>query len=409
MYDVYEIRKQFPMLNDKKMQNKPLVYLDNASTTFKPQRVIDAISKYYTDYNANSHRGDYDLAYNMDQIVDNARKVVAGFINSNPSEVVFTDGATMALNMVAFSFGKEVLNAGDEILLQEDGHASAVLPWYEVAKQVGAVIKFVPLNEKGHICTENVRKSLTNKTKIVVLAGATNVFGYSIDVKAIAKLVHEVGGYFIVDGAQSVPHLKTDFKNWDIDFLTFSAHKMCGPTGIGCLVGKYELLKRMKPLFLGGGMNEMFYKDGSYTLLNPPTFLEAGTLNLAAIMGFVEAIKFIQEVGIDNIHQHDVELHNYAVNKLKNNDKVILYNEDADSGNIVFNIKGVFAQDEATLLNYHGIAVRSGNHCAKMLVNYIGLPYTCRASTYLYTTKEDIDALLEAINNGGDILDVYFN
>ncbi|MBO4286061.1 MAG: aminotransferase class V-fold PLP-dependent enzyme [Bacilli bacterium] len=409
MYDVYEIRKQFPMLNGKTMQNKPLVFLDNASTTFKPQCVIDAVDEYYSKNNSNSHRGDYDLAYNMDQTVIKARKVIAEFINCSPDEVVFTSGATMALNMAAFSFAKNVLKDGDEILIEEDGHASNVLPWFEVAKQTGAVIKYVPLDEKGKVCTENVRKSLTNKTKIVSLAGATNVLGYSIDVPAIAKLVHEVGAYFIVDGAQSVPHLKTDFKGWDIDFLAFSAHKMCGPTGIGCLIGKYELLKTMKPLLLGGGMNEMFYKDGSYSLLNPPASLEAGTQNLAAVAGFMEAVKFIQNLGIDNIHQHDVELHDYAVEKLKNNDRVILYNAEANSGNIVFNIKDVFAQDESTLLNYHGIAVRSGNHCAKMLVNYIGLPYTCRASSYLYTTKEDIDALVDAINNGGDILDVYFN
>ena len=409
MYDIDKIRKQFPMLNGKTMQNKPLVFLDNASTTFKPQSVIDAVNKYYTEHNSNSHRGDYDLAYNMDQTVLNARKTIAHFVNCEPEEVVFTAGATMALNMAAFSFAKEILNKGDEILIEEDGHASNVLPWFEIAHQTGAVIKYVPLDEKGKICTENVRNSLTNKTKIVALAGATNVLGYSIDVKAIAELVHSVGAYFVLDGAQSVPHLKTDFKGWDVDFLAFSAHKMCGPTGIGCLIGKYSLLEKMKPMLFGGGMNEMFYKDGSYKLLNPPASLEAGTQNLAAIAGFMEAVKFIETLGIDNIHEHDVELHRYAVNKLKNNDKVIIYNEEADSGNIVFNIRDVFAQDESTLLNYHGIAVRSGNHCAKMLVNYIGLPYTCRASTYLYTTKEDIDTLVEAINNGGDILDVYFN
>ncbi|MBE6136141.1 MAG: aminotransferase class V-fold PLP-dependent enzyme [Erysipelotrichaceae bacterium] len=409
MYDVYEIRKQFPMLNGKKMQNKPLVFLDNASTTFKPQSVIDAVSGYYTDHNSNSHRGDYDLAYDMDQTVINARKVIAEFVNCEPNEVVFTSGATMALNMAAFCFASQVLKSGDEILLEEDGHASNILPWYEISRRTGAVIKFVPLDEKGKVCTENVRKSLTNKTKIVSLAAATNVFGYSIDVETIAKLVHEVGAYFVVDGAQSVPHIKTDFKKWGIDFLAFSAHKMCGPTGIGCLIGKSELLAKMVPLLYGGGMNEMFYSDGSYSLLNPPSMLEAGTQNLAAVAGFVEAVKFIESLGIENIHKHDVELHNYAIEKLKQNDKVIIYNADAESGNIVFNIKDVFAQDESTLLNYHGIAVRSGNHCAKMLVNYIGLPYTCRASTYLYTTKEDIDRLIEAINNGGDILDVYFN
>ena len=410
MYDVNEIRKQFPMLNGEvSMQNKPLVFLDNASTTFKPQCVIDAVDNYYKKQNSNSHRGDYDLAYNMDQLVGQARQAVARFVNCDPEEVVFTSGATMALNMAAFSFAKEVIKEGDEIIIEEDGHASNVLPWFALAKEVGAVIKFAPLNEKGHITVENVRKTLTNKTKIVALAAATNVLGYSIDVKAIAKIIHEVGAYFIVDGAQSVPHLKTDFKDWDIDFLAFSAHKMCGPTGIGCLIGKKNLLAKCKPMFYGGGMNEMFYKDGSFTLLNPPSCLEAGTQNLAAIAGFKAAIEFIEGLGLEAIHEHDVALHSYAIEKLKNNDKVIIYNKEADSGNIVFNIKDVFAQDEATLLNYHGIAVRSGNHCAKMLVNYIGLPYTCRASTYLYTSYEDIDALVDAINNGGDILDVYFN
>lgn len=410
MYDVKAIRSQFPMLsNDIKIQNKPLVYLDNASTTFKPQCVIDAMDEYYEKSNANSHRGDYDLAYNMDQSVLKCRQTIARFVNCDAGEVVFTSGTTMAINLAAFGYCKYILNAGDEILLQEDGHASNILPWFELAKETGAIIKFIPLNEKGYICEENVRKTITNKTKVVALAAASNVLGYSIDVKAICKLVHQYNAVFVVDGAQSVPHYKTDFKELDIDFLCFSAHKMCGPTGIGCLIGKYHLLLKTHPTILGGGMNEMFYNDGSYTLLNPPTSLEAGTLNLSAIKGFIAAVEFIESIGIDNIHKHDIELHNYAVNKLKDVEKVILYNADADSGNIVFNIKDVFAQDEATLLNYHGVAIRSGNHCAKMLVNYIGLPYTCRASTYLYTTYEDIDKLVDAIINGGDILDVYFN
>ena len=409
MYDVYEIRKQFPMLNGKKMQNKPLVFLDNCSTTFKPQCVIDAVSEYYTKYNANSHRGDYDLLYQMDVKVDEARKTVANFIGADPREVIFTAGATEALNLVAYGYGLKNLKKGDEIIISYSEHASNVLPWFRIAELTGAVVKYVPLNDKGMLVPENLLKVISKNTKIVSLAQVGNVLGYTIDVKEFAKIAHEYGAVMVVDGAQSVPHMRVNFKDLDIDFLAFSAHKMCGPTGIGALIGKYDLLLNMDPLLCGGGMNSTFKKDGEVDYRLPPEKFEAGTQNLAAILGFKKAVEFIESVGLDAIHEHDRALIQYAIKELEGLDNIIIYNKDSNNGILTFNIKGIFSQDEATLLNYKGIAIRSGEHCAKILDNYLGVKATCRMSTYLYTTKEDIDAFINAIKDGGDILDAYFN
>ena len=409
MYDVYKIRKQFPMLtNDIKMQNKPLTFLDNCSTTFKPQCVIDAMTDYYTKYNSNSHRGDYDLSYQADVMIEEARKEVASLVNCEQNEVVFTDGATGALNLVAYGYGLKHLKKGDEIIISVAEHASNVLPWFRIAELTGAVIKYVPI-ESGQILAKNLKKVVTKNTKIVSLAHVGNVLGYIADVKEFARIAHENGAIMVVDGAQSVPHLKTDFKDLDIDFLAFSAHKMCGPTGTGALIGKYELLLDMDPFTSGGGMNSVFKKDGTVDYRLPPYKFEAGTLNISGILGFGRAVKFIKEIGVDNIHQHDQELIDYAIKKLENYENIIIYNKDARNGILTFNIKGVFPQDEATLLNYKGIAIRSGEHCAKLLDNYLETKATCRMSTYLYTTKEEIDTFVDAIINGGDILDAYFN
>ena len=409
MYDVYKIREQFPMLtNDIKMQNKPLTFLDNCSTTFKPQCVIDAMNEYYTKYTSNSHRGDYDLSVNADTKIEEARKEVASLINSEVNEVVFTTGATGALNLVAYGYGLKYLKKGDEIILSVAEHASNVLPWFRIAELTGATIKYVEI-VNGRILPENLRKVISNKTKIVSLAHVGNVLGYVADIKEFAKIAHEYGAIMVCDGAQSVPHIKTDFKDLDVDFLAFSAHKMCGPTGVGALVGKYELLQKMDPFTTGGGMNSVFKKDGTVDYRLPPYKFEAGTLDVAGIIGFGRAVKFIKEIGIDNIHKHDQELIDYALEKLKDYKDIIIYNKDARNGILTFNIKGVFPQDEATLMNYKGIAIRSGEHCAKLLDNYLDTKATCRMSTYLYTTKEEIDTFIDAIINGGDILDAYFN
>ena len=409
MYDIYRIRKQFPMLtNDIKMQNKPLTFLDNCSTTFKPQCVIDAMNDYYTKYTSNSHRGDYDLSVNADTLIEEARKEVASLVNCEQNEVVFTDGATGALNLVAYGYGLKHLKKGDEIIISVAEHASNVLPWFRIAELTGAVIKYVPI-ENGQILAKNLKKVVSKNTKIISLAHVGNVLGYIADVKEFARIAHENGAIMVVDGAQSVPHLTTDFKDLDIDFLAFSAHKMCGPTGAGALIGKYSLLLDMDPFTSGGGMNSVFKKDGTVDYRLPPFKFEAGTLNIAGILGFGRAVKFIKEIGVDNIHKHDQELIDYAIEKLKDYKDIIIYNKDARNGILTFNIKGVFPQDEATLMNYKGIAIRSGEHCAKLLDNYLDTKATCRMSTYLYTTKEEIDAFVDAIINGGDILDAYFN
>jgi len=410
MYDVYEIRKQFPMLDGKKtMGGKPLIFLDNASTTFKPFSVIKAIEHYYSDVTSNSHRGDYDLCYNMDVEVEKARETVAKFINSETKEVVFTSGTSMSLNLIAYGYGAKFLTADDEILITEAEHASNVLPWFRVHELTGCKISFIPLDKEGRLTPENLKKVISKKTKLICVAHVGNVLGFIADVKALAKIAHEYGALISVDGAQSVPHIKTDVKDLDIDFLSFSGHKMCGPTGVGVLWGKFELLDKMDPFLSGGGMNAKFDMCGDVEYLNPPSKFEAGTMNLAGIIGLKAAIDFINKIGIENIHQHEESLRSYFIERAKKIDNLVIYNEHGGTGIITFNVKDIFAQDEATLLNSKGIAVRSGQHCAKILTDFLKTSATCRMSTYLYTTKEEIDAFIDALQNGGDILDAYFN
>lgn len=410
MFDPKEIRKDFPMFrNQVKMQGKPLVFLDNASTTFKPDCVLNAIKRYYETETSNSHRGDYDLCYNVDQVVLNTRKKIAKFLHADSeNEIVFTSGATSSLNLVAYGYAGSHLHEGDEILIDEGEHASNVLPWYVVAKHTGATVKFIPLDKEGKVTIENLRKSLTHHTKIVSLAHVTNVLGYLLPVKEIAKVVHEAGALFSLDGAQSVPHMNIDVQDLDVDFLSFSGHKMLGPTGIGVMYGKYELLKEMDPYLVGGGMNDKFNACGLFTYLLPPARFEAGTINLEGIYGLGAAIDYLNALGMDNISQHEKELKRYAVEKLNETGNAIIYNENSESGIVTFNIKNVFAQDAATFLNSKGIACRSGQHCAKALNEFLGMPATVRASFYLYTTKDDIDALADAVKHGKDFLDAYF-
>lgn len=409
MFDAKQIRKDFPMFTNKvKMQKHDLVFLDNASTTFKPQQVIDACEFYYSQETSNSGRGDYDVMYNVDQKVLETRKTVAKFINANEDEIVFTAGTTASLNLVAFGWAKKHLKKGDEILITVAEHASNVLPWFELQKTIGCKVNFINLTKDGEVTLENVKKAITKNTKIISIANVTNVLGSYVDMKPICELAHKNGITVVCDGAQSVPHIKTDVEEMGVDFLAFSGHKMLGPTGIGVLYGRKELLEDMDPIEFGGGMNEVFETDGSVTLHKAPQKLEAGTINLDGIYGLDEAVKYIEKVGIENIRKHELELKKYAVEKLHTVKDIVIYNENSESGIVSFNLKGVFAQDLATLLNSKGIAVRSGNHCAKILKNQIHEIATVRASFYLYTTKEDIDALVEALKEGGNFLDAYF-
>ena len=407
--DINKIRQDFTMLSsNKKMQGHDLVYFDNAATSLKPKSVLDSIAKYYEEYTSNSHRGDYDLEYEVDVAIDRTRESVARLINCDADEVVFTSGTTMSLNMVAYAYAMEYLNKEDEIIISEVEHASNILPWYKVREVTGCSIKFVPLDENYKVTKENLLKVISNKTKIVSLAHISNVIGEEIDVKELAKVIHSFGALFVVDGAQSVPHKKIDVKDLDCDFLAFSAHKMLGPTGVGVLYAKKELLEKMDTYQVGGGMNETFKTNFEVVPHKAPTKFEGGTMNIEGIIAFNEAIKYLENIGLDNIEKRELELKAYAIKKLEELDNVVIYNKHSNSGIITFNIKDVFAQDAATYFNSQGIAVRSGQHCAKLLNDKLGTVATVRASLYFYNTEEEIDKFVEACKHGGDFLNAYF-
>ncbi len=406
--DINEIRKDFPMLNNKIMQGKPLVYFDNAATSLKPKCVIEAMDDYYYNFTSNVHRGDYDLAAKTDSIYEQARKNIATFINGNENEIVFTSGTTQSLNLVAFGFALNYLHENDEVILNEAEHASNVLPWYEVTKRTNSKIVFASLNEKGFVTLENMKKAITDKTKIISIAHISNVLGYENEIAHIIKYAHSKGIIVVVDGAQSVPHKKIDVKALDIDFLAFSSHKMCGPTGIGILYGKYDLLCKMDSLQYGGGMNSKFDACCNVLYKKPPYKFEGGTPPIAEVIGFKKAINYLSSIGMENIEQREIELKKYAIEKLKQLDNIILYNADSDSGIITFNIKNVFCQDAGSYFNYQGIAVRSGHHCAKLLPDFLHTIGTVRASLYFYNTFEEIDRFVEACKHGGDFLDAIF-
>jgi len=409
MIDVNKIREDFPMLNQHKtMQNHPLVYLDSAATSLKPQSVIDAEVDYYQNYSVNAHRGDYDLAHQVDTMVNQARKAVADLINSTPEEVVFTSGATASINLVAFGYGMKFLTSEDEILLTQAEHASNVLPWFKVAEVTGAKINYIPLDETGKLTPENLQKTISHKTKIVAVAHVTNVLGFVVDIKKIAAICHENGALVIVDGAQSVPHMPIDVQDTDIDFLSFSGHKMLGPTGIGVLYGKYKLLQMTDPFMTGGGQTAKVDMCGDVNFLAPPIKFEAGTPHIAGIAGLKAAVEYLTKIGMDNIYAYEKELREYAMEKLRKLNNLTIYNPDAEGGIISFNVQGVFAQDVASYFNSRGICVRSGQHCAQILIEYLNTVSTVRASLYFYNTKEDIDAFVKACQEAGNFLDAYF-
>ena len=409
MIDPYKLRKDFPMyVNKVKMQKSDLVFLDNASTTFKPQCVLDEIERYYGYETSNSHRGDYDLCYNADVKIQKVREKVAKLINAKVNEIVFTTGTTGSINTIANGYARHFLKKDDEILISIEEHASNSLPWFEAAKTTGAKIKYIELDKEGRITPENVKKAITNKTKIVAFAQVSNVLGYIVDVKSISKIVHDVGALLSLDGAQSVPHLRIDVKDLDVDFLSFSSHKMCGPTGVGVLYAKEELLEKMSTVFVGGGNNVTFSPEDNVTYLKAPAKFESGTLNIEGIFGFGAALDYINSIGLENITEYEENLRKYALKRMKEVKDIIIYNETAEAGIITFNIKGIFAQDLGTYLNSKGIAARTGQHCAKMLPLFTGTPATVRVSFYFYTTKEDIDKLVDALKTGGNFLDAYF-
>ena len=392
-------REDFPFLFNN------ITYLDNGATTLKPLSVVKKIEEYYTEYTANAHRGDYKTSLKVDTEYELARNKVQKFLNAKSrKEIVFTSGATESLNYIATGFFSNILEPGDEILITKSEHASKVLPWFRLAKELNLKVNYIPLDANYYVTIENVKKSITKDTKVISLAMVTNVIGDLRPIKEIAKIAHENDAFLVVDGAQSVPHMKTDVQDLDCDFLAFSGHKLCGPTGIGVLYGKEELLSNMEPINLGGGMNESFDNINEVYLKDLPTRLEAGTPNIAGAIGLGAAIDYLTNIGMDNIYNHEHELRQYLINKLVDLKHIDIINLEADTGIIAFNVDGIFSQDVAVYLDKYNICVRAGNHCAKILKDAVGVRNTCRVSLYLYNTKDEIDRLVELLSDKNRIL-----
>ena len=394
-------RDNFPAIDNN------LIYFDNSATSLKPKCVIDKMIEYYSKYTSNIHRGDYNNAIRTNKEYDEAREVVKNFIHAKSmEEIVFTSGTTDSLNTIVFGYFKNILNKDDEVLITKSEHASNVLPWFVLEKMGKCTIKYIRLNENYEVTLENVKKSINKNTKVISIAHVSNVIGDIRDIEGIGKIAKDNNLYFVVDAAQSVSHINIDVIKSNISFLAFSGHKMCGPTGVGVLYGKNEYLKNLVPLKYGGGMNESFDSDKSYILKNYPTNLEAGTPPIAEVIGLKEAINYVTSIGVENIHKHELELKKYLISRIENMDNIIIYNKDTESGIVTFNIKDVFAQDTSIYLNTYGIAIRAGNHCAKILKDEIGIKNTCRISFYIYNTFEEVDKLVEALKNSDKLYDV---
>ena len=392
-------REDFPMLKDN-----DLIYFDNGATTLKPNIVVDSVVEYYTKYCANAHRGDYHNSMIVDEKYENVREKIKKFINAHDkSEIVFTNGTTDGLNRIIFGYFKKILKKGDEVLLTNSEHASNVLPWFVLKKELGIKINYIPLDENNEVTKENVEKSITPNTKVISIAYITNVIGDIRPIRDICKIAHKNNILVIGDAAQSLSHIKTDVQIDDIDFLVASAHKMYGPTGIGFLYGKFHLLNNMDPINYGGGMNSMYLSDGYYELREVPTCFEAGTQNIAGVIGMGSAIDYLEKIGLNKIVKYEHELKDYLIKRLKELDNIIIYNESNISSIVAFNIKEIFSQDVAVYLDKHNICIRSGNHCAKTLNNIFNVNNTCRISLAFYNTKEEIDKLIYVLKNINNI------
>lgn len=390
--------------DDFEVLKKNLVYFDNGATTLKPRCVRDAIIKYYDEYTANAHRGDYKTSAIVDNLYEGTREKVAKFINAKEkSEIVFTSGTTNSMNMIVFGFFKNYLKEGDEVLLTLSEHASNIIPWFVLQKEIGIKVKYIDLDDKHEVNIDNVRKAITDKTKVISLAITTNVVGDTRPIKEISKIVHDNNILMVVDAAQSVGHSKIDVQDMDIDFMAFSGHKMYGPTGIGVLYGKFELLDKVTPTNYGGGMNAVFNRDGYVELREIPTRLEGGTPNIEGVLGLSAAIDYIEKIGIEKINEYEKKLRKYLISELLKLDFIDIYNKEVDTNIVAFNIKNVFAQDTAVYLDKYNICVRAGNHCAKILGNELNINNTVRISLAFYNNKEEIDLLINVLKNSANI------
>ena len=395
--DAYKIRQDFAIL-DQVVNDEPLVYLDNAATTQKPQVVLDTLMAYYHEDNANVHRGVHTLAERATAAYEASREKLSQFINAKSTkEVLFTRGTTTGLNWVG-RFAEQVLEPGDEVVISIMEHHSNIIPWQEACKKTGAKLVYAYLKD-GQLDMEDLANKITEKTKFVSLAQVSNVLGCINPVKEIAKLAHQVGAYMVVDGAQSAPHMAIDVQDLECDFFTLSGHKMLGPTGIGVLYGKEEILNQMNPIEFGGEMIDFVYEQEA-TWKELPWKFEAGTPNIAGAIALGAAVDYLSALGMENIHAYEQELVDYVLPKLQAIDGLTVYGPEdptQHAGVIAFNIDGLHPHDVATALDYEGVAVRAGHHCAQPLINHLGISSAARASFYIYNTKEDCDKLVEAI------------
>lgn len=383
-------QKDFPVFN-----KGPLHYLDTAASSLTPLKVIEAMNAFYHDMPVNVHRGAYNLSHQATMSYENARKKVADFIHAEPEETIFTSGASHALNLVAYGLG-ELLQPGDEIITSELEHHSNFLPWQRLVSKKGAKLVFIPVAEDGRITLEAVQSVVTPKTKIVALHGMSNTYGHTPPIQAIKALVGE-NVYLVIDGAQWLPHEQVDVKNLNIDFLAISGHKMFGPNGIGVLYGKKEHLEKMEPLFLGGEMNDFITKE-TLTYKELPYKFETGTPPIAEAIGLGAAIDYLNTIGYDTIHAHTQALKQKALQLMKQRADIHIYNPESDGSIILFNIEGVHPHDAVTAFDEHHVAIRAGHHCAQLLMKWLEVSATLRASFYIYNTEEDVDAFIEALD-----------
>ncbi|AGT33330.1 cysteine desulfurase [Geobacillus genomosp. 3] len=405
--NINEIRALFPILHQN-VNGHPLVYFDSAATSQKPLPVIEALDRYYREYNSNVHRGVHTLGTKATDAYEGAREKVRRFLNAKSAqEIIFTRGTTTALNLVASSYGRANVKEGDEIVITYMEHHSNLIPWQQLAKQTGAALKYIPLQEDGTLDLNDVEAAITPAAKIVAIAHVSNVLGTINPVREIARLAHDRGAVVVVDAAQSAPHMKIDVQELDCDFLAFSGHKMGGPTGIGVLYGKKKWLEQMEPIEFGGEMID-FVELYDSTWKELPWKFEGGTPIIAGAIGLGAAIDFLEQVGLDAIAAHEHELAQYALERLADMDGVTVYGPKERAGLVTFNIDGVHPHDVATVLDAEGIAIRAGHHCAQPLMKWLNVTATARASFYLYNTKEEIDRFIAALQKAEEYFSHVF-